>query len=532
MASATGSARQFSVRIPADATPGETKLHIDVGADSGAGGESELVVLVPEGAQPGDRMMLWQDPETQKWQAKLVRSEPSQAQLPDVANGNVFSRLVEAVRLAGGFVSAKLHRAQVSPGLFGLIALEPIAAGEELLRIPSELRMLMSAIQATAPELCSAVAGLELTRPGLRDEVQMTAFLAKLLGEAMNRENVASSTANTVWLSFADALLDEDFRSHPYWKMIHDAKLTQATLAPSLEAEHLAARSKEVLQSCRLLAQKVPSDMLGAGFGPGMYMHARLCWLTRSFDVDTVPALCPLADMFNHSHEAGVHRECRHEADPMVLTATRAHARGEQLCISYGAKANPLLYRTYGFTIAPEYEPAWGFVLQGKQPAAIYSKYLPESLAQLSIHFDTSCIRDSLATALCAAHGQGQDAKEFLRELCAHCCQAYELDPDAGISAALAALRRARAADPSSGAWWAEMRPEDLHPGGSSPDPLLEDALRVKMSEYLALTVHKEVADLLDGHLSEANCLSGGARAREALKSALAQLKEQGSFEP
>merc|ERR1712232_371493 len=53
------------------------------------------------------------------------------------------------------------------------------------------------------------------------------------------------------------------------------------------------------------------------------------------------------------------------DATAMVVYAVRDHAVGEELCISYGPKSNPLLFRDYGFTVCPQSEPCWEYILQG-----------------------------------------------------------------------------------------------------------------------------------------------------------------------
>jgi len=525
-----GEARQVSVTIPADATPGETELAINIGS-------GELTVVMPKGARPGDRMVFTLDQGSSQWKVRVVRAAPSQP-AARADKEDAFERLVRAVRLAGAVVSGKLGRATVpSLGIHGILARESIHAGEEIIRLPAAVFISERAVQEKAPKLCSQIGSLldRLQRPGLVDEAKTAAFLSRLLCDAFARveddtDVRLDGSAASVWHSWGDLLLEEDFSSHPYWRAIHDHDRAREVLSPSPEWEHAAAMAKEVLQTCGVLSQALSREMLGSRFGPGIYMQARLCVLTRAFHVGKQWTMLPLVDSFNHSADPGVSWHFSAEADVMVMIAERAHAPGEHMCISYGFKPNPLLFRTYGFTVPPRSEPSWAFVLQGEKACRvreIVQSFLPDSLWGLCIHLDTASIKPSLVEALNAAQGLGHDARDFLHELCSRCREVYESDPS--MQAAFAALRRAREAEPSSAAWGDGVTTEELDARGPERT-WKEDALRVKMSEYLALTAHMEITACAAGRLAEAQCLAGAAVARSILQDAFFQLGEHGRF--
>merc|ERR1712070_925645 len=113
----------------------------------------------------------------------------------------------------------------------------------------------------------------------------------------------------------------------------------------------------------------------------------------------------------------------------MIITADRAHAPGEQIFISYGLRPNPLLFRNYGFTLPPDMEPSWCFVLQGLKPRELYDAFLPRRYNELNIHLDTHSIQNSLIDALNGCGEMGRDARQFLLEVCVFCRKAYECDP-------------------------------------------------------------------------------------------------------
>jgi len=502
--------RTVTIAVPDAATPGKTVMGIKIGL-------SCIDVLVPSNATAGDKLILTENKDTHQWSSRLVRTTASQD--TDACKDSLHD-LTEAVRRAGGFVSSKLEHKQVdASGLKGVCAREAILAGEELLRIPASLHISEKTVKAVAPELYEAfceIPGLE--REGLRGEARLATFEAKLLADSMMRLEKegsveADGSASSVWKLHSEAMLHEKFESHPHWGIVHAHARTLSLLAPSPECTHVEARAKETMQTCKLLMQQLPRDLLGDNFRPGYYLQARLCTLTRTFDCAHLPSLVPVADLFNHSHDQGLAWQFTTGDDTFSIRSLRAHAQGEELFVSYGLKPNPLLHRTYGFTLAPQHEPSWAFVLQGPKPRDIYSKYLPESLAEHVIHLDSVTIKGSLVLALDAVKKNGHDASDFLRNLCTHYRDVYE--QDAPLKSALAALQRVRAAQPSSSAWWNELSEQELHPAGVGS--MAENALRVKMSEYLALVTHIEIADLVDGRAIEEDCLSEASVVREIL---------------
>jgi len=447
---------------------------------------------------------------------------PATASAAPSGAGRGFERVVRAAQSVGGFVNSKLKYATATDlGILGIVAKQPVVAHEELMRIPKACFLTEDYVLLAAPALYEAVAsvpGLAGCRPGLVTETRTAAFLALLLGEALERledagEVEADGSIAALWRCHCDLLLDQDFTGHPYWCAIHDDDELRRVLLPSREYDHAGARSKEVLQTCRVLAQSLPADQLGSRFGPGLYMQARVCILSRAFDCDEAGVgLIPIVDLFNHSDSHGAIIELT--ADAMVVRAIRDYASGEHITITYGQKSNPLLFRTYGFTNPPVSEPSWSFVLQGQKPQHIYAEYLPEKLRELSIHLDTHSVSPSLLEAITAAQDGGHSAVEFLRRLCEYACEAYQSDPF--LQPALEALRLARFDDPRSGAWWEKTEPEALQRLCAS-QALAESAMRVKMSEYLALVSFKEIADFCAGQLIEDRCLSEAAAVRHAL---------------
>ncbi|CAK0900948.1 unnamed protein product [Prorocentrum cordatum] len=537
--------RRLVARVPEDAVPGETKLRIRVGP------EESLVARVPASACPGADGLAFMRDGSGSWCAELVPGQVLQASslVADPSPGKIctsvtlthvaldpdqgFQELREAAVAAGAVVSPKIRRSSVEGlGIAGMVAHEPIEEGELLLSIPSSLHLTPSRLSRAMPELHAAVCSLPGLCDRLRVEVTHAACLAAMLGEAICRaEALASggaeepppaSAAARVWARYCDALLGEDFSDHPYWRCLDDAEQARALLAPSREYEHAGAMVRELVRAYWAIARGVAAELLGTRFDAGLLIQARLCVLSRVFRTSERYAAVPLVDLFNHSEQPGAAWLWDAGRDAMVVTACRAHAPQEQICISYGAHSNPLLFRTYGFTLPPGAEPSWTFVLQGTKPRALYEKYLPARHAELNIHLDSAQFQDSLVEALNACAEVGQDPREFLLELCRQCQRPYEDDPL--LRPALAALARRRGSDPSSGAWWEEAVP-------ARAARWEEPCRRVKMSEYLCLVAHAEAAEVALGRPpAGGGCLAAAATVRSLLADAFEELRQHGRF--
>jgi len=138
-------------------------------------------------------------------------------------------------------------------------------------------------------------------------------------------------------------------------------------------------------------------------------------------------------------------------------------------------------------------------------------------------------VDDTTRIALQACDQNGHDPVEFLRALCTHFRAQYEADEP--LQPALNALRRARALDPSSSAWWRYGEEAAVQafcsamPSGSAGSradrDFAQNALRVKMSEYLCLVAHIEAMDLISGAAQAESCLDRASELRRPLLKAL-----------
>jgi hypothetical protein len=558
--------KRIFVQVPKDVRVGVTKLRIE------GDGKKDLLVTVPAEAGPEDMLILTEviREDKKSWQISIVPSEVAKkhclldgkpdGQSPCVNKAPVipafdersygageqiglyqvsvdparsFLRLVDALRAAGAYVNEKLGRMAIPPsGMVGIIAEDTIQQGEIIARIPGFLHISKKTVPERMPELYTHLEQLEGFLHTYEDDMRVAACVTKLLAEAAQRYTSQTEVSPeddvcNVWSFYIELLLGEDFEKHPYWRWVADGRQVVADMWPSPEGPHAEQMAAETLRSFKIIQQSVPEDVLGSKFDAGLFLHARLSMLSRVFHTrPDLPSLVPLVDLFNHSSDATCDWAFDSHDDVMLLTSNRVHAAGEQLWISYGMRSNPILFRTYGFTIPPRMEPSWSYVLQISKPLTVYAKYLPEEYLGTALHLDTRLVQDSFIASLNACAQSGHDAADFVFDLCSHLRRDY--DSDAMLQPALCALRRARLKLPRSASWWDEMETAVGHFGD---DAVWKEAcMNCKMSEYLCLTAHIEICEWFAGRLPEERCLEGSATIRPLLAEAFRQLREYGSF--
>ncbi|CAK0911954.1 unnamed protein product [Prorocentrum cordatum] len=509
-----GSCRRLSPRaaddgtvkflVPPNVTPGVTKMAASTGH-----GET-VMVTVPHGAVPGDKVVLSRDPgvggDAGPWRCSFVRlrvqaEEGEAAQLgplvlvptpraPPPEAGDACRQLFAAARAAGCHVSHKLVRGCAPPlNVPGLLAADAVDEGEELLRIPARFHITPRRAQGEDPELWRACAELPEGVPrGRRAEVCQTAFVARLLHEAEDQAVAAAAGGAardggacedfgrtdaevlSVWRSYVDGILSEHFDAHPFRLAAADPASMRAAFTPSPEADFFVEMARD-FGSMHSFLQAAFAERMPRRRCPslGMYTRGRFSVLTRVFETCDSSTLVPVVDLFNHSTTSpGVSWRWDAEGQAMVVTADRAHCAGEELCCSYGPRSNVLLYRTYGFTHPPEQEPGWSHIVRRERMLPVYEVFLPSGWRD-QIVLDTARLEDSLCRALNSAAANGRDAVAFLRLLCARSRWPYE--ESERLRPALQALARARARDPASSAWWSELEGADRELAGQESGP-------------------------------------------------------------
>jgi len=515
-------AQQVSCIVPQDATPGVTTIEV--------GGTTEgvsLLVTVPREARPGDRLVLEEDGNS--WKMRVVRGgtvdekncKEARSTRVDLCHlpvdlQDAYEKLVTAARGAGCFITPKLRRG-VSPalGVPGLIVSERVAEGEVLFRVPASLHISPPTCREAMPELCSAVDAL----PGLfhHTEAGHAACLTALLSNALERiDGMASRAcghpAAELWDCYAHACLGEDFSKHPYVLAMLDIVTLHRKLSPSSVAKHAAMMVGHTLAVRDVIHRGVDPRLQGARAHSGVFLQAQLCLLSREFKTPKGSSLVPVVDLLNHSTTPGLRQRWEQEGPAMVLTATRSHEVGEELCITYGRVSNPLLLRTYGFTIPPQLEESLTCTLSAdvvQRFIATLPKVNQGDAAVASVGevcLNIELLDDSLIQVLNLCTDKQGDHEAFLRGVCADTIRFYE--EDAALLPALDALQRKRFDDATSHSWWEA-------PEVANCQAL--DEVRVKMTEYLTLTAYLEALDVVRGLLEEGRGLSRAASLRKLM---------------
>lgn len=547
-----GLTESVSFLVPPGATPGVTQLAVP------AGNGEKVVLAVPDNAIPGDKVVLVRDKaaagdldDTNGWRCSLHRDKLARGEddrmlqpfanlpklrAPALSMEVACQELFKTAKSAGCVVSDKLVRGSTPPlNIPGLLAAEDIEAGEELMRVPERFHITPRMVERCAPELWEAIFSNELLPPSRREEVAQAAYVAELLHAAEDRCARAASLeaagfpvelpdddgVQRVWADYADGLLGEDFAYHPYRVAATDPNGMREAMDPSPEADFFLDMAQDLVAVHTMLVDGAPPAIRGRLPDLGMFLRARLSMITRVFQAGQDSSLVPVCDLYNHSPDMrqGVAWRWVPELEAMVVTAERAHKKGEEIFCSYGPRSNLLLYRTYGFTHTPEVEPSWSYIVRPGRVRAIYETFLPSSAVQPQLMLDSKHLDDTLCDTLNQVAQNGRDAASFLRLVCARCLWPYE--QCSVLQPAIRALLKARETRPDSCAWWEELSGEDRK-------LVDETATRVRMCEYLCLTSYLEAVDMAETGKEpvEGYCLEGALHISKMLVQAINMLKK------
>lgn len=525
----------YYIDVPPDCAPGETQLRVKTMGNDG----EELLVTVPRQALPGDKLRL--DCQNGPWTVMVVRELGSQQTMLEVDMPRLeldsearYWALVEAARNAGAMVSDKIGRGRGPPPLclMGMVVTDAVEAGEELLRIPGRMVLCLQNYELMLPDVVAAVRATPLPPGHATQGCEDTSFVT-ILNRAKERLLTGAPPAEhdgpyaaiwDVWDRYAEAVLAEDFSSHPHACATLSPQDMADVMAPSQEPAEAKWQSGQSLAICNIVREHVPAEALGDG-GPtveaGMFLHAHISVMSRAFTTARGSALVPVTDFANHAVNPGASWVWEDEGDAHVCVATRAHQAGEELTISYGNFANPLLFRGFGFTLPPGEEPNWAFLVQKVRPADVFEQYLPAHMSNHVLHFCTELLRESMVDAFNGCVEHGTSAEDFLTAVLDWAMPPYREDP--ALEPALKALDAARAEDPAGCAWWEYLGTDEDAIGDSGAAHLGAQwpvcMVRVKMSEYLCLTVYREVLEVLAGRLTEERCIARAAKIRDTLLS-------------
>eukprot|EP00435_Cladocopium_sp_Y103_P065397 s327_g27.t1 len=293
----------------------------------------------------------------------------------------------------------------------GLVVDDDIPKGTVLLKIPRELHFSRPNCRETFPELYEACEALPSADREKREEAADALCLAHLL-QAIGAEDRSSNAVGSTWNRMAEVLLAEDFRAHPYVAAWERRPLE---IPCSAEPELIRAQADYVRTVYSCMRSTLGSKELPEDFDEGLFLQAWLCLLTRRFRGPEGSALVPGVDFLNHSWEPNASSDWDEESGAVIVTATRDLKQGDEVFISYGDFSNPLLFRTYGFTLPARCEPCRSCTFTEEELLATAPKEVAADLQALpNLHLNSMQVTDELAVLLQVWQGAGA----ALRQLC------------------------------------------------------------------------------------------------------------------
>lgn len=224
-------------------------------------------------------------------------------------------------------------------GLRGLLATKPIAEGEELFSIPSELILTLNRVRelGTAWRKC--------TKEGKDEEFLShvhTAFALFIL------EQRSSGAAWQPWVS----VLPESFGSLPLF--LKEGDLAHLQASPLRKVVELDQNAVE--------GDHRRSEACLGGLTLAEFQWARACVKSRVFSLRSLSggrlheetvAMVPMADFVNHPPDGKTTENSKPDYDPDTgifrFTATRAISEREGIYWDYGFKSNRNSLQRYGF---------------------------------------------------------------------------------------------------------------------------------------------------------------------------------------
>eukprot|EP00746_Dinoflagellata_sp_MGD_P121529 gnl/MRDRNA2_/MRDRNA2_56669_c0_seq1.p1 gnl/MRDRNA2_/MRDRNA2_56669_c0~~gnl/MRDRNA2_/MRDRNA2_56669_c0_seq1.p1 ORF type:complete len:630 (+),score=118.66 gnl/MRDRNA2_/MRDRNA2_56669_c0_seq1:252-1892(+) len=522
---------KLKIQIPPGSVPGVTQLQVDPGS-----GQEVIRVKVPEHLHPGNFLHLVKPHASLGWKIDGPSPEAGNTSrrknielIDPILIEGCCERMIAAARDAGAFVSPKIERGSAAPlWIPGLIAVDAVEEGEILIELPASLHLSPATFESILPGLFKAIRKIppEVV-PGDPNDRALAVSIACLLNlhstaledgslDPSFQENDVSVLASVspVWHRYAETLLGEDFSNHPNWMFICAKERLFQTLEPSEEAEVARTAVTEIINVSDLIWDHAEEDIPSPGYGIGNFLHARLCLISRKFGTPHGNALLPVVDLMNHSHHPGAVVAWNDAEQKSVVRALRPHSAGEEIFIMYEALSNPMALRQYGFTMPPEKEAAWTFASKIRK---LHEQKVPGPWESLIgritlLELNSGFVTRSLSTTFQQCVTQGLDLQPFWEKFLVQKMDAYE--KDALLQPAITALQNVRKVDVSSASWWKEIAE-----GTYQKDQEL--GVRVKMSEYLCLTVHLEALRNASGSLPSESCLGNSETLRKAMQNAL-----------
>lgn len=242
---------------------------------------------------------------------------------------------VSALQAFAEWVGQNKVQSRANLGLFdgariGGVAGSNIASGDFILRVPASIMI--------TPE----VYGKDPINQYDDFKLSYEPLMLWLLKERINPDSF--------WKPYIGSL-PASFEGHPMFWTNEQLALTEGTGL----AENVLSRRQTLEAAYKLLNENyiAKNNILPAEyFTYDNYLWSFMVVLTRAWFVQDQLVLVPMADMLNHSPDAGAGN--LEEVDGQyffVINATKDYASGEQVFDSYGARSNFELMKGYGFAL-------------------------------------------------------------------------------------------------------------------------------------------------------------------------------------
>jgi len=252
---------------------------------------------------------------------------------------------VSALQTFAEWVGQNKIQSRANLGLFdgsriGGVAAGPIASGDAILKVPANVLI--------TPEVY-------MKDPiNQYDDFKLSyePLMLWLLKERIN--------PNSSWKAYIGAL-PGSFETHPLFWTNEQLALTEGTGLP----ENVISRRQTLEAAYKLLNENyvAKNNVLPAEyFTYDNYVWAFMVVLTRAWFIQDQLVLVPMADMLNHSPDAGAGNLEQIDGQSFfVINATKEYKTGEQVYDSYGPRTNFDLIKGYGFAL--ENNPHDGMLL-------------------------------------------------------------------------------------------------------------------------------------------------------------------------
>ncbi|CAE7760578.1 set11, partial [Symbiodinium sp. KB8] len=393
-------ARCLRAMVPGDAVPGISEVLVKAP-------EGMLRMSVPAAADPGDSLVFTKglaSGSSGTYMCQVQRRHGELVAPSAIGPAEDLRRHVElqrALQESSGYWSHKIERATSSMlEVPGVVVTEAVAEGEVLAVCPSAFHLSPGLIRRLDPDLAALAAVVAREAPADNQDIDVflvAMFLAGLLNRCTRDCAPELDDARGVILHlFAKVLLCETFEHHPYRLAANNPTGFRSSLSPSCEADLIERLSWGVMERYRLIGmEKRPQ------YSSEEFLRAWLMVITRAFEIGgTRSTLVPGLDSFNHDSSRKCAKVRLDSSGDMRLEATRCIMPGEEVFLEYGELSNPMLYRTYGFTLPAEVPTVQSCLILPNRLQRVLNQHLPSSHTGRLLQLDSNQLLPELRSLL------------------------------------------------------------------------------------------------------------------------------------